>query len=344
MKFIRILIAVSMLFNRGISYCMLKETDKIISSCRQQVVRLGENMSLFNKSFYELSSPDYVQDTRNMSIWFAENITITASLIPGFWGDRLSTAGKSYVESKWQEKLDLASSMNKRLFNGRTVSLDKMHLKNADGILRCHLDCVFSDYKHYIATRDVNYLPFISELVAHDDLIGVSSVITTADGYILIGQRGRNCDINPHMWYTVGGGIDPEDADGENINLTKTLERELKEELDGISWNLFDQRCIGISYDRQFPHPEFHFASKTELTSVKILELYQNGLLLSDEFENLSFIEATPDVLRNALFDRDRYPLCGPGLAAMLLFGGMMFGSTWLEENASCILGNAFLI
>jgi hypothetical protein len=145
------------------------------------------------------------------------------------------------------------------------------------------------------------------------------------------------------MWYTVGGGVDPEDAGSDVIDLTKTLERELKEELEGVSWDLFDKCCVGISYDRQFPHPEFHFASKTALTSDKISQLYKDGLLLSDEFENLSFIKIEPDILRCALFDRDQQPLCGPGLAAVLLFGRKMFGDRWLEENSHCILGPVFL-
>ncbi len=123
-----------------------------------------------------------------------------------------------------------------------------------------------------------SYKPFVGTNLYHSNLattygknilanpVGVSTLLETADGYLMLGRRNASVAYYPDRVHPFAGTIDPGDGDDPFV----AAHRELEEELSLNRADLIDFRCTGLVEDSALLQPELVFAARTSLSREEV--------------------------------------------------------------------------
>ena len=239
-------------------------------------------------------------------------------------------AAQQVVEDAWERA---TLEPNRSLFDGPMCRMES----TAFAADRVRVAMSRTSYKHFWGTNLMH--PELADRFSPAVLanpIGVSPALETADGFLLLGRRNREVAYYPSRVHPFAGCLEPGDADrGGDANpaadrpapdLFAAVRRELAEELSLADADIADVRCTGIVEDVQLRQPEVIFRVKTSRTRREI-----EAQVADDEHHASVAVPATPDGLAPLLAD----PLVTPvGLASLLLWGRIAFGSEWFAGAA----------
>jgi 8-oxo-dGTP pyrophosphatase MutT (NUDIX family) len=153
--------------------------------------------------------------------------------------------------------------------------------------------------------------------------LGVSTVLETADGFLLLGRRNAAVAYYPCRVHPFAGTIEP--ADG--VDAFNAVRRELSEELQLSQDELIDIRCTGLVEDQSLLQPELIFATKCALSREQV-----EGRVDKAEHDALWASSTNPEELIRALDDQHVTPV---GVASLLLWARLDFGEDWFDGQSS---------
>lgn len=181
-----------------------------------------------------------------------------------------------------------------------------------------------TSYKPFTGTNLHNN--FLAEKFGRDVManpLGVSTVLETSDGFLLLGRRNAAVAYYPSRVHPFAGTIEP--ADG--VDAFNAVRRELGEELQLSPSELVDIRCTGLVEDQSLLQPELIFATKSALSRGQV-----EGRVDKAEHDALWATSTNPDDVIRAVDDPDVTPV---GVASLLLWGRLSFGECWFDAQAA---------
>ena len=210
-----------------------------------------------------------------------------------------------------------------RLFDGPMCRLERWHA--TPGHLR--LDLSPTSYKPFLGTNMAN--PTLADhhgpgVMANP--VGVSAVLATADGHLLLGRRNASVAYYPDRVHCFAGSLEPADPD-----VFTAVRRELAEELSLTISDVPDVRCTGVVEDVALRQPEIVFAAVTSLPRPAVV-----ARLDATEHAGVWSVPADPRAVTAALA-ADRDLLTPVALAAVLLHGRLRFGPDWYAATANAV-------
>ena len=211
-----------------------------------------------------------------------------------------------------------------RLFDGPMCRLERWQA-TPDHL---HLDLSPTSYKPFVGTNMAN--PALAERFGRDVManpVGVSTVLVTADGSVLLGRRNASVAYYPNRVHCFAGCLEPTDPD-----VFAALRRELAEELSLADDEVADLRCTGVVEDDALRQPELVFAAWTTATADAVA-----ARLDPAEHAGLWSAPATATAVAAALADKPaaaRWSLTPVAAAALTLWGRCCFGHDWYAAIA----------
>jgi hypothetical protein len=239
-------------------------------------------------------------------------------------GKRTLPAGKirRTLERAWKAAVQDAEAHGGKLFNGKLFSLQQVGLHGR----RLDLLLGETDYRELVGT---NYaLPGCPE--PHGEMpladgLAVSGVVTTTDGYVLLGRRSDRVHADRGRLHVCGGHPDPDALVVPEEILTyrnflfTAMRHELQEEFHLSADDVSGMVCLGLIRHADTRKPELIFEITVRCTREEVRKLYE-GAVDRDEHCELLFVPSAGDALRDCL-EKQYQDFTVPGLAATLFYG-----------------------
>ena len=214
---------------------------------------------------------------------------LTANYDPDRFTAVFSEKAQDHIDLMWRERRAVALQRGVSLFNAPLIRLNKFQSGN-NGALHIELDN--TDYKQYIGTRSADFTG------QRANPIGTCLIPITSDGFIPLGRRSLQAEVNAGKYFTFGGFLEADtDMRGGVPDLFACMQREMREET-GLTISPDNLTLISIIEDVIHCHPEFSFISRLDVDSV----MFRN-MSWQNELNSLSFVavEELPDfVARNS--------------------------------------------
>jgi 8-oxo-dGTP pyrophosphatase MutT (NUDIX family) len=150
-----------------------------------------------------------------------------------------------------------------KLFDGPMCRLESFDALPSEFQLRVSP----TSYKQFVGTNLSNrdlVEKFGREVFANP--VGVSTLLQTSDGQLLMGRRNASVAYYPQRVHPIAGTIDPDDGD-DPFNAVR---RELAEEIRVTERDIADVRCVGLVEDTSLLQPELIFIASTGLSTHEV--------------------------------------------------------------------------
>jgi 8-oxo-dGTP pyrophosphatase MutT (NUDIX family) len=200
------------------------------------------------------------------------------------------------IEAAWRD-----ASRRLKLFDSPICRLESFEAGHT-----LDINVSLTSYKIFAGTNLAN--PQFAQLYGPAALangIGVSSIVQSCDGFILMGRRSESVAQYPLRVHTFGGTLEPHDP----LDVFAEARRELIEELRIDERDVEAMTCIGLVEDTAVHQPELIFAARLARTVAQLeqsLDPHEHGSLIK--------IPAQPAALAAALRDRALTPVGGAAL------------------------------
>ena len=182
---------------------------------------------------------------------------VTQSWVPD--GRRREAAVDAAIDAAWATA---AARPDVRLFDGPMCRLERWHVTPG----RLHLDLSPTSYKPFVGTNMLN--PALADRFGPDVManpVGVSTVLATADGLLMLGRRNQSVAYYPGRIHPFAGCLEPGDAD-----VFAAVRRELSEELSLSPADVPDLRCLAVVEDLALRQPELLFVATTVASAADV--------------------------------------------------------------------------
>ena len=201
------------------------------------------------------------------------------------------------AEAHWHE---LIAPGKNYLFNGALCRLEKFSAMNGNLQLSfsrtCYRDLLFSN---------ANTTELIATLGESGPVhaLGVSAVIETSDGFLLIIRRSMHVGEGPGALDIIGGHIHPDQHFRDGVpNVFVAIKDEMRSELGVPSALLEDCLCIGLTESFRQRKPELAFGVRLPLTMPEIRQFAQQAPE-GEEYSELLAIRADPATIKKFMME-----------------------------------------
>lgn len=207
------------------------------------------------------------------------------------------------IESAWTAT---SQRLGNRLFDGPMVRLDSWQLKE-EGL--------------YLILSRTSYKPFLGTNLTHPELadqfglhilanpLGLSAVLESSDGYLLLGRRNASVAYHPNRIHPFAGSATDGDVFAE-------MRRELAEEISLEEADITHLQCIGLAEDSQVRQPELIFRVVSRLMKDQIEQR-----LDTDEHDSIWAIRASREPVQGSMNNSQLTPIALASLAIWLARG-----------------------
>ena len=231
------------------------------------------------------------------------------------WADRSSRQivpeVEGLIDETWTRVL---SRPGVHLFDGPMCRMESFEA-SAD-VLRLTLS--HTSYKPFVGTNLEN--PQLADRFGPGVManpVGVSTLLETADGFLMLGRRNAAVAYYPSRVHPFAGALEPRDGPDPFA----AVHRELREELALAPEDLTDLRCCGLVEDHALRQPELIFLAASRLSRERV----ESRL---DPEEHHATWSAGIDGTEEALVDPSLTPVA---VASLLLWRRSRAGVTWVE-------------
>lgn len=195
------------------------------------------------------------------------------------------------IQRAWEEAL---SRPGVRLFDGPVCRMESMHWQGED----LWIDLSQTSYRIVIGTNFAN--PHFADTYGPHVManpLGVSTLVLTADKYLMMGRRNDSVAYYPNRVHPFAGSLE---VQADPIDLFHNIRRELREEIGLTSAEIESIIFIGLAEDLNLRHPESLFLTRTYLTRREI-----EARLDPAEHQNTWSIHASVEPVRQILDSPD---------------------------------------
>jgi hypothetical protein len=133
--------------------------------------------------------------------------------------------------------------------------------------------------------------------------LGLSAVLQSSDGFLLMGRRNARVAYYPNRVHPFAGSATESDV-------FAGIRRELHEELALEENDIAGVRCVGLAEDASIRQPELIFAVQSSLTRDRI-----ESRLDATEHSALVAVEATSTAVNAVMKDPDLTPIAQASIA-----------------------------
>jgi hypothetical protein len=228
------------------------------------------------------------------------------------------------IDETWRNELAEAQKIERELFDGPLCRL--IDWRADQGRLGLTLGPV--GYREFFGTNATQaHIRYLHGPEVLADAVGVSAAVTTADGFILLGQRSPQVTQYTGRLHPVGGGLMPSpDADAPPDPFA-TILSELTEEVAIDAQSLTELVCIGLVRDKHTVQPELIFDATVDTDVVTLL---QEASHAADAHEHTAFVPVRNHPAAVVTFIEQHFSQLTPvALATLLLHGQRHWGSGW---------------
>src|SRR5882724_1776693 len=192
-------------------------------------------------------------------------------------GAKIDQSQRQEIDRVWESRL----SANPSLFDGLQVRLDSGQITDGKLILRTSL----TSYSEFLGTN-LSHPDWPDSSLANP--IGVSGIVLTEDGYLVLGVRAAN--LGEYCGYidTIGGNLSPTlHVTNDEIDPFKAFSSEVEEELSIESGQIRSQLLTGLWRNAETMRPELVFRANVSADRISV---GQRG----HEHTELIFLSSTP--------------------------------------------------
>jgi 8-oxo-dGTP pyrophosphatase MutT (NUDIX family) len=227
---------------------------------------------------------------------------------------RVVPAVERIINETWDR---VANKQGVHLFDGPMCRVESFEASS--DVLRLTLSP--TSYKPFLGTNLHN--PQLAEQYGRDVLanpVGVSTVLETSDGFLMLGRRNASVAYYPDRVHPFAGALEPHDG----ADPFSAVYRELREELALEPADVAGLRCTGLAEDTRLLHVEMIFATRTQFSRTEIERRV-------DEVEHHAAwsVAADADAIEHAVADRVLTPVA---VASLLLWGRLRVGREWFDR------------
>jgi hypothetical protein len=176
-------------------------------------------------------------------------------------GRKIVAAVEERIERAWSEA---SARLGAKVFDGPMCRLERWEAGRT-----LELFVSRTSYKTFLGTNLMNAAlaeRYGVEVLAN--AAGLSVALTTADGWLLLGQRNSSVAYYPDRVHPFAGALEP----GEPLDVFAEAQRELDEELSLKRDELGEMFCIGMVEDCRLRQPELVFEVTSRLSREEIEE------------------------------------------------------------------------
>ena len=230
------------------------------------------------------------------------------------------------IETAWQAARD---RLGPKLFDGPMCRLESW---TADP-QQLHLRLSPSSYKPFLGTNMSHpELAAVHGEAALANPVGVSPVLLTCDGSLLLGRRNQSVAYYPGRVHPFAGCLEPKDVNATAgtapLGVFAAVYRELHEELDLAPIDLLELRCLGMAMDQRLLQAELIFFAPAKLTRAEI-----ESRLDPEEHHAVFAVAANGRAVEAALAGGEAFTPVA--IATLLLWGRRALGTEWFSRFAS---------
>ena len=237
------------------------------------------------------------------------------------WSDvssrRIVPEVERVIEDTW---IRISTHPGVHLFDGPMCRMESF-TASAEAL---HLALSPTSYKPFLGTNLHN--PQLANRFGRDVManpVGVSTLLETADSFLLLGRRNAAVAYYPDRVHPFAGALEP--ADGADP--FAAVHRELGEELALDAADVDDLRCTGLAEDGRLLQPELIFAARTPLSRGEVERRVDDV-----EHDAVWCVAAEVEAIERAAHDPDLTPVA---VASQLLCGRLRHGPHWFERHAA---------
>jgi 8-oxo-dGTP pyrophosphatase MutT (NUDIX family) len=227
---------------------------------------------------------------------------------------RIEPEVEALIDTAWH---DVLARPGVKLYDGPISRLERFDLAGD----QLHLQLSQTSYRIFVGTN--LYHPELADRFGPEVManpVGVSTVLATADGKLLFGQRNASVAYYPRRTHPFAGSLEPRD----NCDIFAAARRELREELALSESDLGELTLLGLVEDRLIRHPELIFSVTTLLTETELITQMDRA-----EHHDTVAIPADRAGVEAAVGDKSFTPV---GTACLLLWGRTHFGGDWYDS------------
>lgn len=164
----------------------------------------------------------------------------------------------------WEAETEEAEARGIRLYNGELARLSTWRSSQA----ALHLELGMTCYRDFVGTNLRQAARTVSLGQDHlADPLGVSMLLITHDGYLVLGLRNRRVAHFAGWIHMIGGMVERQDEnDDGSFALFSAIFREASEELMIESHELEQARVIGLVRDQSILQPELVFEASLSMS------------------------------------------------------------------------------
>lgn len=235
------------------------------------------------------------------------------------------------IEQAWQTETALAEASDRKLFDAPLARLVR-YQRGESGVL---LTLGPTSYREYVGTH-VHNVAVVSRAGTpmFADALGVSAILVTSDGRLVLGRRGGQVLHYPGFVHTVGGMVETTGAGPPPV--FDAVVRELHEELSLDREFIRRIVLLGLVRDRSMYQPELIFEVVIACDRAALSE----GAARASHGREHDALETLPDDPGRVFPALDRLERITPvAQAAILLHGRAAWGTTWYEQACGLLFG-----
>jgi len=239
--------------------------------------------------------------------WPAASVRI--QIVPSSWKAPASVIQQ--IDAEWER----VARSGITLFDGPMCRLESFHATTA----ALSLELSETTYRIFVGTH--LYHADLADVYGPSILansIGVSVLVRTADGWLLLGRRNETVVYYAGRLHPFAGALEPIDESNPFV----AARRELHEEAGLLEPDVTALRCVALVEDHQLRQAELIMRADTRLSRAQI-----EGQLGREEHHDLVAIEAADRPLRTALGNADLTPVA---VGALLAWGRSEWTDSWL--------------
>jgi 8-oxo-dGTP pyrophosphatase MutT (NUDIX family) len=256
-----------------------------------------------------ISAPAGKVVIRLAGAWPPERLRI--QIVPSTWAVPASV--QQQIDFTW----DIVARSGINLFDGPMCRLEAFRATPAE----LSLTISETTYRIFVGTNLRH--PELADTYGPSVLansIGVSVLVRTADGFILLGRRNESVVYWPSRLHPFAGAMEPADESNPFI----AAKRELHEEAGLVESDISGLRCVGIVSDHFLRQPEMVLRAQTRLNRSQIESQFGR-----EEHHDVVAIEAGQTAIQSAL----RNPALTPvALGGLILWGRSEWGEAWMRD------------
>ena len=215
---------------------------------------------------------------------------------------RILPAVEAWIDAAWRRE---SARLGQKLFDGPMCRLEA---------------CAASPDALVLALSRTSYRPFLGTHLAppageplppdaRANPVGMSSILQSADGWLLLGRRNDSVAYYPNRIHPFAGALEPP-AGGQALDVFDEIRRELREELRLSPADIASLRCIGMVEDLSLGQPELVFHALSTRTRHEI-----EATLERDEHHAVHAVAATPAEAQRAIDDPALTPVAVASLS-----------------------------